>query len=186
MIEKMIVSRKITESHPTKRLLIIVLALAVIVLPAYPQNADKLIVIAAPGVTKSEPKDWRNSLGISGEDLVLNCPKCVPIQTVKVPSSDIATIRYGENAYHHWVAGIVTGVLSLGVGLIVGLMPHHQHYFSVDTKEGKVVAIQADKKNYRNIAGMLQNFTGLPIQVSAKEAHFLNGFNVKITSEEQK
>jgi len=72
------------------------------------------------------------------------------------------------------------------VGLIVGLMPHHQHYFSVDTKEGKVVAIQADKKDYRDIAGMLQNFTGLPIQVSAKEAHFLNGFNIKITTEEQK
>ena len=46
----------------------------------------------------------------------------------------------------------------------------------MDTKEGKVVAIQADKKDYRDIAGMLQNFTGLPIQVSAKEAHFLNGF----------
>jgi len=169
-----------------KGLLALVVVFCVVALPTYPQTADKLIVIAAPGVTKSEPKDWHNSLGISGQDMVLNCPKCMPIQTVKVPASDIATIRYGENAYHHWVAGIVTGVLSLGVGLIVGLMPHHQHYFSVDTKEGKVVAIQADKKDYRDIAGMLQNFTGLPIQVSAKEAHFLNGFNVKITTEEQK
>lgn len=88
--------------------------------------------------------DWHNSLGISGQDLVLNCPKCAPIQNVKVPSSDIATIRYGENAYHHWVAG-------------------HQHFLSVDTKEGKVVAIQEDKKDYRDIAGTPQNFTGLPI-----------------------
>jgi hypothetical protein len=56
----------------------------------------------------------------------------------------------------------------------------------VDTKEGKVVAIQADKKDYRDIAGMLQNFTGLPNQVSAKEAHSLNVSNIKVTAEEQK
>jgi hypothetical protein len=137
-------------------------------------------------VTKTEPKDWHNSLGISGQNLTLNCPKCSPIQAIAVPATDIAALRYGQNAYHHWVTGIVSGAFSLGVGLIVGLMPHHQHFFSVDTKEGKVLAIQADKKDYRQIAGMLENFAGLPIQVSAKEAHFLNGFNVKITTEENK
>jgi hypothetical protein len=154
--------------------------------PLYAQGADKLRVIAAPGVTKSQPKDWHNSLDISGKALVLNCPKCGPIQTVDIPEKDVASIRYGQNAYHHWVSGIVSGVFSLGVGLIVGLMPHHQHYFSVDTKGGKVLAIQADKKDYRQIAGMLENSTGLPILVTAKDAHYLNGFNVKVEAETAK
>jgi|SRR5690242_2868495 len=88
-----------------------------------------------------------------------------------------------KNAYHHWVSGIVTGVFSLGVGAIVGLMPHHEHFYSVDLKDGKVLGIQADKGDYRQIAGMLENFAGLPIQVSAKDAHFLNGFNTRIVAE---
>lgn len=95
-------------------------------------------------------------------------------------ADNIATLRYGGNAYHHWVAGIVSGVFSLGIGLIVGLMPHHQHYFSIDTKDGKVVGLQADKSNYRELAGVLENFTGLPILVTSKDAHYLNGFNTKI------
>jgi hypothetical protein len=95
-------------------------------------------------------------------------------------------LRYGQNAYHHWVSGVVTGIFSLGIGLIVGLMPHHQHYFSVDLKSGKVLGIQADKSDYKEIAGMLQNSTGLPIQTTAKDAHYLNGFNVQVVADESK
>lgn len=163
-----------------RKCLFVLLSLATVTSPAYVQTANKLRVLAAPGVTATKQKDWHNALGISGKNLTLHCPKCVPIQTVNIPEKDITELRYGQNAYHHWVAGIVSGVFSLGVGLIVGLMPHHQHYFSVDTKSGKVLGIQADKGDYRQIAGMLQNFTGLPFHVTAKDAHYLNGFNVKI------
>src|SRR5690348_6128886 len=138
-----------------KKIAAVSMALWLVALPAYSQGATKLRVLGAPGVTKSDPKDWKNSLAVTGQTLTLSCAKCSPVQAVTVASADVATLRYGQNAYHHWVSGIVTGVLSLGVGLIVGLMPHHQHYFSVDTKEGKVVAIQADKSDYRQIAGML-------------------------------
>jgi hypothetical protein len=99
---------------------------------------------------------------------------------VNVPKEDIEAVRYGQNAYHHWVAGLVTGIVSLGAGAIVGFMPHHQHFFSVDMKEGKALGIQADKSNYKQIASMLENFTRLPIHVTAKDAHFLNGFNIAI------
>jgi hypothetical protein len=58
-------------------------------------------------------------------------------------------------------------------------MPHHQHYFSVDTKDGKALGLQADKSNYKQIAGMLENFAGLPIQVSDEDTHYLNGFNLQ-------
>jgi hypothetical protein len=150
------------------------------VLPSFAQEITKLRVLGAPGVTKADPKDWHNTLTIQGKSLTINCPKCSPINTVTVPADDIATLRYGGNAYHHWVAGIVSGVFSLGIGLIVGLMPHHQHYFSIDTKEGKVVGLQADKSDYRQVAGALENFTGLPITVSSKDAHYLAGYNTKI------
>lgn len=150
--------------------------------PAYPQSEDKLRVLVAPGVTKTDPKDWHNSLAISGETLTLTCPKCSPIQAITIPKSDIAALHYGQNAYHHWVSGIVTGVASLGVGLIVGAMPHHQHFFSVDTKDGKALGIQADKSDYREIAGALQNLAAIPIQVTAKDAHFLSGFNTQIVA----
>lgn len=163
-----------------KRTLFVLVTISMVIAPAYAQTAKKLRVLAAPGVTATKPKDWHNTLGVSGKDLTLNCPKCKPIQTITIPEKQITTLRYGQNAYHHWAAGIVSGVFSLGVGLIVGLMPHHQHFFSVDTKNGKVLAIQADKKDYREIAGMLENFTGLPIDVTAKDAHYLNGFNTKI------
>lgn len=169
-----------------KRFLVFVLSVYLIAAPAVPQSADKLRVIAAPGVTKSDAKDWKNTLTISGQNVVLNCPKCAPIQAITVGVADVAALRYGQNAYHHWVSGVVTGVFSLGIGLIVGLMPHHQHYFSLDLKDGKVVGIQADKSNYKEIAGMLQNSIGLPIQVTAKDAHYLNGFNVKIVAAESK
>jgi hypothetical protein len=110
----------------------------------------------------------------------LDCRKCSPISTITLNADDIAALRYGGNAYHHWVAGIVSGVFSLGIRLIVGLMPHHQHYFSIDTKEGKVVGLQAHKSDYRELAGALENFTGLPITVTSKGAHCLAGFNTKI------
>lgn len=154
--------------------------------PVWAQTAQKLRVIAAPGVTKSDPKDWKNDLTVSNASVTLTCPKCAPIETVTTPVAQIAALRYGQNAYHHWVSGIVTGAFSLGIGLIVGLMPHHQHYFSIDLKDGKVIGIQADKGDYRQIAGMLQNAAALPIEVSARDAHYLNGFNTKIVAEDSK
>lgn len=33
---------------------------------------------------------------------------------------------------------------------------------------------------------MLQNSTGKPIQVTAKDAHYLNGFNTQIVTDESK
>lgn len=143
----------------------------------------KLRVLAAPGVTQSNQKDWHNTLSASTTALTLDCRKCSPIQAVTIPIAQIATLRYGQNAYHHWVAGIVTGVFSLGIGAIVGFMPHHQHFFSVDLKDGKVLALQADKTNYKQMAAMLENTAGLPIQVSAKDAHYLAGFNTKVVAD---
>ena len=61
-------------------------------------------------------------------------------------------------------------------------MPHDEHYFSIGTKEGKVMAVQADKHDYKQIAGRLQNSTGVPIRVTAKDAHYLDGFNLKVES----
>ena len=163
-----------------REVLFVLIAFATAASPAFAQGVKKLRVLSAPGVTTTAEKDWHNTLTVSGKDLDLSCPKCSPIQEVDIPENDISGLRYGQNAYHHWVAGIVTGIFSLGAGLVIGLMHHHKHFFSIDTKEGKVLAIQADKGNYRRIAGMLENFTGLPILVTAKDAHFLNGYNTKI------
>ena len=153
--------------------------LCILATPAYPQTANKLRVLSAPGVKEVKQKDWHNSLAVSGHQLTLHCPQCAPIQDVMIPQAQIVALRYGQNAYHHWVAGIVTGIFSLGTGLVVGLMPHHEHFFSIDTSDGKVLGIQADKHDYRQIAGMLENLTGLPIKVTAKDAHFLNGFKIQ-------
>jgi hypothetical protein len=163
-----------------KGTLVLFAAICMASLPAYPQSANKLRVLTAPGVNETAPKDWHNTLAVSGKTLTLDCRKCPPIQAVSVKQADVAALRYGQNAYHHWASGIVTGVFSLGVGLIVGAMPHHQHFFSVDLKDGKVLGIQADKGDYRHIAAMLENFARLPIQVTAKDAHFLAGFNTQI------
>ncbi len=164
----------------------VVAAVCLTALPAHSQSAQKLRVITAPGVTRMDRKDWKNTLSVSGKSLMLDCPKCNPIQTVTVPVSSIAKLQYGQNAYHHWAAGIATGVLTLGGGLIVGLMPHHQHFFSIDEKGGKVLGIQADKSDYRQIAGMLQQSTHLPIEVTSKDAHYLNGFNTQVVESQSK
>lgn len=37
-----------------------------------------------------------------------------------------------------------------------------------------------------HIAGIVQNSVGLPIEVTAKDAHYLNGFNIQITADESK
>ncbi|MGH9488763.1 MAG: hypothetical protein ACRD04_14405 [Terriglobales bacterium] len=148
------------------------------------QTAKKLRVLAAPGVTLTKPKDWKNTIGATGDDLIVHCPRCEPVSLISIPAADIAEIQYGDNAYHHWAAGAVTGFLTLGVGAIVGFMPHHQHYYSIDLKNGRVLAIQADKSDYKEIAGLLENLTGLPITASAKDAHFLAGYNVRIAASE--
>ena len=116
-----------------KRTVILFIVVSLIGAPTYSQTASKLRVLTAPGVTDTAPKNWNNTLAVSDKTLKLTCPKCSPIQSISVAAGDIASIRYGQNAYHHWVAGIVSGVLSLGVGLIVGLMPHHEHYFSISS-----------------------------------------------------
>jgi hypothetical protein len=166
-----------------KKIAAATVALCLTALPVYGQTAHKLRVLAAPGINQNpQPKNWHNTLGITGSNLVLTCPKCTPIQKVNVPKAEIAEVRYGQNAYHHWAAGIVTGIFSLGIGAIVGFMPHHQHFYSIDLKDGKAVGIQADKSDYKQIASMLENFTALPIHVTPKDAHFLAGFNVAIDS----
>ena len=144
------------------------------------QTATKLRVLAAPGITTNDPKDWKNTLAPDGAVLRLTCPKCEPEQTISVPAAQVSGLRYGDNAYHHWATGAVTAFFTLGIGAIVGFMPHHQHFFSIDLKSGKVIAIQADKGNYKLVAGMLQNLTGLPFEVAQKDAHFLSGFNVQV------
>lgn len=172
-----------SEEKPLKKIIALLVGASFLfgaLMPVFAQDITKLRVLGAPGVTKADPKDWHNSLAIQGKTLTVNCPKCSPINTVTLSADDIGALRYGGNAYHHWVAGIVSGVFSLGIGLIVGLMPHHQHYFSIDTKEGKVVGLQADKSDYRQLAGALENFTGLPIIVASKDAHYLAGYNTKI------
>jgi hypothetical protein len=83
------------------------------VLPVAAQDVDKLRVLGAPGVTKVDPKDWHNSLSLQGKTLTLNCPKCSPTSTVTLAAENIATLRYGGNAYHHWVAGIVSGLFTV-------------------------------------------------------------------------
>jgi hypothetical protein len=167
-----------------RRIASLLIVVSLVAAPTYSQTVSKLRVLTAPGITDTAQKDWGNTLAVSDKTLILTCPKCSPIHSVSITAGDITSIRYGQNAYHHWVAGIVSGVLSLGVGLIVGLMPHHEHYFSIDTKDGKSIGIQVDKNDFKQVAGMLQNFAALPIQVSSKDAHYLNGFNVQVTSEQ--
>ena len=163
-----------------KKLLLLFIGLC-IALPASSQTVKKLRVLVAPGVFKLKPKDWHNTLTINDANtLFIHCRKCKPIQDIKINKGDIVELRYGQNAYHHWAAGIVTGMFTLGIGAIVGFWPHHQHFYSIDLKGGKVVGIQADKSDYKEIAGMLNNFTGLPIVVTSKDAHFLDGYNTKI------
>lgn len=169
-----------------KTCLVLLSALCLFAAPAYSQTANKLRVLTAPGVKETAPKDWHNSLTISSGELALHCPKGSPVHDVEIPRTETGTLSCGQNVYHHWVAGIVTGIFSLGTGLIVGLVTHHQHFFSIDMNDGKVLGIQADKSYYRKIAGMLENFPGLPIQVTAKDAHFLNGFRKQIAAPENK
>lgn len=155
-------------------------ALASAATPAPPSaSIEKLRVLTAPGVAHSDAKDWDNSLQISGDSLVLQCATCAPRQSITLARSEIADLRYGQNAYHHWVTGIVTGLLTPIGGIIIAVMPHHQHFYSIDLKNGKVLGFQADKSDYKQTAGLLNNFTGLPIRVTSKDAHFLNGSGFK-------
>lgn len=150
---------------------------------SFAQTAKKLRVLAAPGITQVNVKDWHNTLAPDNNALDLTCRSCEPTHDLSFPAQDISTLRYGNNAYHHWATGIVTGIFSLGAGAIIGFMPHHQHFFSIDLNDGKVIAIQADKSDYKQIAGILQNLTGKPFQVSQKDAHFLAGYNETVESD---
>ena len=99
-----------------KKIVSLLLSFLIAALPAFPQSAEKLRVIAAPGITKSNAKDWKNTLSVSGQKLALDCPKCLPTQSVTVSISDISALRYGQNAYYHSVSGVATGIFSLGLG----------------------------------------------------------------------
>src|SRR6185437_2525097 len=68
------------------------------------------------GYYKIERKRLENTLSVSGQKLTLDCPKCLPTQSVTVSISDISALRYGQNAYHHSVSGVATGIFSLGLG----------------------------------------------------------------------
>ena len=169
---------------PFRRALLFVGALAVAAAAARPVSPgagiDKLRVLTAPGIAETKPKDWHNSLTVVGDSLVLQCAACTPRQSLTIPRAEIASVQYGQNAYHHWVAGLVTGAISPLVGVIVAVMPHHQHFYSIDLKNGHVLGFQADKSDYKRAAGLLNNFTGLPIEVTLRDAHFLDGFNIQI------
>lgn len=165
------------------RRFVVVLPILFLATLSYGQGIRKIRLLSVPGTTNSSPKSWKNSMEVSGENLLFFCAKCSPLKTVTIPGTQIASLSYGQNAYHHWVSGVVTGFFSLGIGAIVGLMPHHQHFFSVDLANGRVVAMQADKSNYKEIAGALENVSGKPIEVSPKDAHFLDGFNTRVVAE---
>ena len=154
--------------------------LLLIALPAYGQTANKLRVLSAPGTTNSNPNSWENSLSAANKTIDLVCNACTPNQKISVAAANVDSISYGEAAYHHWKAGLATSLATLGGGAIVGLWPHHRHYFTVTLKDKTSISLQADKRDYRQIATMLNSATGLPIEVTQKDVRSLQGIPVKV------
>lgn len=158
--------------------LIFLLLMAV---PVYGQTANKVRVLSAPGTSNSSPTSWANNLSAANNAIDLDCSACTPNQKVSVPAADVDSISYGEAAYHHWKAGLATSLATLGGGAIVGLWPHHRHYFTVTMKDKTAFSLEADKHDYRQIASMLNSTTGLPIEVTQKDVNSLQGIPVKVS-----
>lgn len=155
--------------------------LLLITAPVYGQTANKLRVLSAPGTNNANPASWQNSLSATNNTIDLICNACAPNQKVSVPAANVDSISYGEAAYHHWKAGLATSVLTLGGGAIVGLWPHHRHYFTVTLKDKTAISLEADKHDYRQIASMLNSATGQPIEVTQKDVKSLEGIPVRVT-----
>lgn len=155
--------------------------LLLIAAPVYGQTANKVRVLSAPGTNNSSPTSWANSLSAENNTIDLVCSACAPNQKVSVSPTNVDSISYGEAAYHHWKAGLATSVLTLGGGAIVGLWPHHRHYFTITLKDKTAISLEAAKHDYRQIASMLNAVTGQPIEVTQKDANSLQGVPVRVT-----
>jgi hypothetical protein len=142
-------------------------------------SVGKLRVIATQALSNNKSDAWDNSVSVENKTITVSCATCTPAK-LSFAVADVTSVSYGDAAYHHWKAGAATAVFSLGVGAIVGLVPHHRHFITIETKDKSSVALQPDKSTYRQLATLLNSATGLPIEVTQKEVNDLKGIPVQV------
>jgi len=81
----------------------------------------------------------------------------------RITPAQVTDLSYGSEVHHRIGAGIAWGVVSLGVGLIVGFSKATKHYIGItweaDGKKGGL-AFEAKKGEYLGIINALQTVTG--------------------------
>ena len=120
--------------------------------------------------TTVKPDDWDNKLTVNSDAVVLALKDG---QTVSIPSKQVTSLSYGQEAHRRVGTAIGLAVLSLGVGALFALHKTKLHFIGVNytdsagKKQG--LLLQGDKSNFRAIIVALQGVTGAPVSVSEKE-----------------
>jgi hypothetical protein len=120
--------------------------------------------------TNVKPDDWDNKLTVNSDAIVLALKDG---QTVSIPSKQVTSLSYGQEADRRVGTAIGLAVLFLGVGALFALHKTKLHFIGVNytdaagKKQG--VLLQGDKSNFRAIIVALQGVTGAPVSVSEKE-----------------
>lgn len=84
-------------------------------------------------------------------------------EAIKVPTSAITEISYGQDVHRRIGAAIGIGVFTLGIGALMALTKSKKHFIGLTWDDGGKkggAAFQADKSNYRGILAGLEGVTG--------------------------
>jgi CxxC motif-containing protein (DUF1111 family) len=84
-------------------------------------------------------------------------------EALKIPTSAITEISYGQDVHRRVGAAIGIGVVTLGLGALMALTKSKKHYIGLtwdDAGKKGGAAFQADKNEYRGVLAGLEGVTG--------------------------
>ena len=84
-------------------------------------------------------------------------------EVVKIPTSSITEISYGQDVHRRVGAAIGLAFVSLGIGALMALTKSKKHFVGLTWADGEHkggFAIQCDKSDYRGVLAGLEGVTG--------------------------
>jgi hypothetical protein len=123
--------------------------------------------------TKVDPHDWDNKLTVTSDLITFELKDG---QKVEIPTKDVTSLSYGQEAHRRVGTMIALGILVAPIALFGLFHKTRLHFIGIEyTKDGKNggLLLQGHKDNYRAILEALESTTHAPLSVAEKDREFV-------------
>lgn len=126
---------------------------------------NKIRYIGGTVQAKADPYDWNTDLTIAPAEILMVLARR---QTIRIPSSRVTALNYGQEAHRRVKDMVVIGVLVSPLALFGMLLKSKDHLIGIEytAEDGKAATVlfEAHKDNYKAVLEALKKVTGKPVR----------------------